>query len=245
MDNGSPAASVALISCVAHDNSSNAGGVLDNFGGIASLTNCTFTRNQSVFSGSVVYNENSGGLQVTHCTLVENFGLPGESIVAPYAHSGSITVSNSIVAGNGGGDVGAHTGTIVSVGNNLIGNIDSSRFSWPSGDLTGTTAAPLNPLLAPLDYYGGPTQTMPPLPGSPAREPASGATSALGLADQRGPLRLVGTKVDIGAVEADAPDAPGFHRRVNGRIVGKTQVITEPEQGRGGHEVSRSCCEVT
>jgi hypothetical protein len=54
-----------------------------------------------------------------------------------------------------------------------------------------------DPLLAPLGDYGGPTQTMALLPGSPARDVATGTTR---LNDQRG-LPILGT-ADLGAYEA-------------------------------------------
>ena len=63
-----------------------------------------------------------------------------------------------------------------------------------------------DPLLAPLGDYGGPTQTMPPLPGSPAIDAGDNA-AASGLAtDQRGMARVQSggyglPVVDIGAVE--------------------------------------------
>ncbi|MFO0954222.1 MAG: choice-of-anchor Q domain-containing protein [Isosphaeraceae bacterium] len=68
--------------------------------------------------------------------------------------------------------------------------------------MTGTAATPLNALLAPLGFYGGPTQTMPPLPGSPAI--AAGSTSLIPngvTTDQRGKGRTLNGTVDIGAVE--------------------------------------------
>jgi hypothetical protein len=55
-----------------------------------------------------------------------------------------------------------------------------------------------DPLLAPLDDYGGPTLTMLPLSGSPAID-AGGATTL--TFDQRGFTRVVGARVDIGSVE--------------------------------------------
>ena len=51
-------------------------------------------------------------------------------------------------------------------GNNLIGKTDGST-GWVNSDLTGTIAKPLNPLLAPLGNYGGPTQTWPCCPAAP------------------------------------------------------------------------------
>ena len=56
-----------------------------------------------------------------------------------------------------------------------------------------------DPLLAPLGDYGGPTHTMPPLPGSPAIN--SGGSSNPGGTDQRGFPRFINNFLDIGAVE--------------------------------------------
>ncbi len=61
----------------------------------------------------------------------------------------------------------------------------------------------VNPLLAPLGNYGGPTQTMPPLPGSPVIGAGSTPLIPTGVTtDQRGEPRTVNGKVDIGAVES-------------------------------------------
>ena len=63
-----------------------------------------------------------------------------------------------------------------------------------NGNLVGVT----NPLLAPLGNYGGPTQTMALLPGSPAID--AGTSTGIPTTDQRG-LGRVGA-VDIGAFES-------------------------------------------
>jgi hypothetical protein len=111
----------------------------------------------------------------------------------------TVSVGNSILAGNScpyGPDV---SNGVVSLGYNLIGQTDGSA-GWVNSDLTGTSAAPLDPLLAPLGNYGGPTQTMALLAGSPALN--AGDPSQLGVADQRGVLRSGG--VNIGAFQASA-----------------------------------------
>jgi hypothetical protein len=58
-------------------------------------------------------------------------------------------------------------------------------------------------VLAPLGNYGGPTQTMALLPGSPALDAGSNALLPTGLTtDQRGLPRIVNGTVDIGAFES-------------------------------------------
>jgi PKD repeat protein len=70
---------------------------------------------------------------------------------------------------------------------------------YVDGFLTGTyVTAPPN--LAPLGNYGGPTHTMPPLPGSPAIGAGSLAANTF-TNDQRGYPRTQNGMIDIGAVE--------------------------------------------
>ena len=57
--------------------------------------------------------------------------------------------------------------TVTSLGNNVVSKIDGST-GWVSSDQTGTVTQPLNAQLGTLGNYGGPTQTIPLLPGSPA-----------------------------------------------------------------------------
>ena len=121
--------------------------------------------------------------------------------------SGILSVHNSTVSGNLGGIVGAVTLQNSIVANNVSGGIPNvsggincngpvtSIFSLSSdgschlngpGDKNNT-----NPRLGTLGYYGGPTQTIPLLSGSPAIDAGnpSGCTDALGRllrTDQRG-----------------------------------------------------------
>ena len=118
-----------------------------------------------------------------------------------------MTLGNTLVAGNTalGGDLGRATGVFVSSGNNLIGSTAGSiTTAWielrPDRH---TVANPLLPVIAALGNYGGPTQTMPLLPGSPAIDKGSNALIPGGVTtDQRGDSRIVNGNVDIGAVES-------------------------------------------
>jgi titin len=103
-----------------------------------------------------------------------------------------VILNNSIVANsrNGGDLVGSYTGS-----HDLIGNGSGSGLTSP---LKG------NPVLGPLGNYGGPTQTIPLLPGSPARGAGVVAdypgTSTPITTDQRG-FPLAPGKPDIGAFQ--------------------------------------------
>ena len=132
-----------------------------------------------------------GNVMLTNCTVSQNTaqaGSFGNGVPSP-DHSitlgsgiggegGNATLTNAIVAGNSFGlDIGgvSRSGT-----NNLIGG---------------------NPLLATLGNYGGPTQTMALLPGSPA---INAGTSGAGIptTDQRGVSRPQDAPVDIGAFQS-------------------------------------------
>ena len=87
---------------------------------------------------------------------------------------------------------------MTSAGHNLVAETDGSS-GWVSSDLTGTAAHPLNALLAALGNYGGPTQTIALLPGSPAI--GTGIAVSGVTTDQRGVTRP-STGVDIGAFQS-------------------------------------------
>jgi hypothetical protein len=107
------------------------------------------------------------------------------------------------------------------LGNNLIGVTDGSS-GWVGSDRTGTGAQPLNPLLAPLGNYGGRTQSMALLPGSPAIDAGNNALIPKGVTtDQRGLPRIVNGTVDIGAFESS-----GFTIRVTSGSGQSTGVLT-------------------
>ncbi|MGH2678561.1 MAG: choice-of-anchor Q domain-containing protein, partial [Actinomycetota bacterium] len=108
---------------------------------------------------------------------------------------GSVTLQNTLVAGNTAPVGPDCTGQVASLGNNLIGNSTDCDFVAGTGDQVGTGVAPIDPKLGPLADNGGPTPTHALLKGSPAiNAGGSGCTSA----DQRGAPRK---DCDIGAYE--------------------------------------------
>jgi hypothetical protein len=72
-------------------------------------------------------------------------------------------------------------GIFVDQGNNLIG-ISDGATGFTTSTLIGSSAAPIDPLLAPLGNYGGLTQTIALLPGSRAIDAGNSALPT----DQRG-----------------------------------------------------------
>ncbi len=174
---------MTLTDCAVSGNyAGDHGGGIHNEGDLL-LTRCTLAGNvASAFGGGV---ENTGGpLALVHCTIAGNTSGTGGSGVGNY--EGRVTMAHSIVAGNtltnGQPDDVRNEGAsalITRAGVNIV-----RAFTTLDGAAdTGPAAVTADPLLAPLGSCGGPTQTMPLRPGSPAREASADSTAT---ADQRG-----------------------------------------------------------
>jgi hypothetical protein len=169
----------------------------------------TVTLNNSTVSENSAY-RCSGGVCETSDAIVNSSGnlamnnstVSGNSAAGICNGGGTATLQNSIVANNSGRNC---SGAITSHGYNL-----SSDGSCPfsnTGDLNNT-----DPLLGTLGYYGGPTQTIPLLSGSPAIDSGnpSGCTDGLGhllKTDQRGAPRP--NKEDLGGCDMGAYERQG------------------------------------
>ncbi len=184
-----------LSDCTITGNSATAGGGLTDFGHIT-VTNCTIAGN-AAGAGGGLYEAGSGILDA--CTITGNSSPVGGGIDGALA--GTATLEDTIVAANtatGGAasDIGGSHAADVTGTYNLIGTGGAGGVAGGTGDIVLTSLSGLG--LGAAGNYGGPTQTIPLLPGSPA----IGAGKAInGLTkDQRG--KPVGASVDIGAFQS-------------------------------------------
>ncbi|NQU19676.1 MAG: VCBS repeat-containing protein [Candidatus Nealsonbacteria bacterium] len=188
------------------------GGIRNQPTGMLWVVNSTISGNSSAALGGGIFNY--GTLSVVNSTIFGNTAdSDGDETdagggIATYAN-GSITLHNTIVAGNVCGTAKVPddlSGNLVETGSshNLIGDAGTSGGLSGEDNILGA-----DPRLAPLGDYGGPTQTHALLPDSPAIDAGNN-----GLAvdsnnnplefDQRGePFdRIVGGAVDVGAFES-------------------------------------------
>ena len=190
---------VVIDSTLSGNSTSGIGGAIQNARGTVTIVNSTLTGNIANRGGGL-YNSTDAyydsNIAITDSTLANN--LAGGGIY----NSGSrckVTLSGTIVAGNAGGDLKGTTSTFSGT-YNLIGD-GSGSLSSSNGNILGSGSSPINPLLAPLGYYGGPTETMALLPGSQAIGKGSNFSGA--TTDQRGFARP-STATDIGAFQTQA-----------------------------------------
>jgi fibronectin-binding autotransporter adhesin len=162
----------------AADGGAGTGGGLCNSNGVANLVNLTFASNNV-----------TGGIGVLG-------GLNGLTLGgAIYNTNGTVNLYNIIVFASTPSGSNCF-GTLVDRGYNL--SSDSSAGFFAAGSLNST-----DPILGPLDDYGGPTLTMVLLAGSPAINGGNPATFP--PTDQRGHARPFGPAPDIGAFESSPP----------------------------------------
>jgi hypothetical protein len=185
------------------------GGIYND--GTLTVTNSTLSGNSATGGnglGGGIFSASSspGHIVLTNDTLANNrASTRGGGLFVYDTTARSHTLHNTLIAGNfqgAGSDPSdiydAHGAIDPASANNLIG--DGSGGLYPSlGNLGGSSGNPLDPLLAPLGDYGGPTPTMALRFGSPAIDAASAAYAP--VTDQRG-LPRVGAP-DIGAFEWD------------------------------------------
>lgn len=182
------------------------GGAIYN-SGAGTLTSCTVDDNAVASSGMAGGIYNSGVMTLIASTVTRNNGqLSGGGVYS----TNEFTARNSLFAENTAASSPDYFGPFFSQGHNLIGNDAGSFGFFPSdNDIVGTSAAPINPVIAPLADNGGLTATVALRAGSPAIDTGDDTLLSAGITtDQRGAPRKSGAHVDIGAYEAIIGTAP-------------------------------------
>ncbi len=152
-------------------------------------------------TGIRIDGDEEGTFALAHSTVVGNAGdgAPGVGVT-----NASANLSHNILWGNGSWDLGVDDPALLITEWNLIGSSDGdpavdTALSAGSGNLVG-----VDPLLGPLADNGGPTLTHLPQTGSPAIDAGDPGFSSPISTDQRGQTRVLGPRIDIGAVEVQA-----------------------------------------
>jgi hypothetical protein len=214
-----PTGSLALMSSAVLGNvSQGSGGGVWSTGTLLTISNSTVARNTSFSDNG---NGGGGGIRVLsgpltllNDTVTGNNDASGAATNAGgVSFSGStFTMNNTVVAQNFATGAGAPQdvrGAVASGSlDNFIGLGTAALTGISNGDMSGNTVGSgtaLDPQLGPLQNNGGATLTEKPLPGSPLIDKGNNAAAGNLTADQRGALRVVGGRVDIGAVEFQPP----------------------------------------
>jgi len=189
--------------------------------GTLTMTNCTVSGNtvssletsagQSVSQGGGIYN--AGTLHLSHSTIYNNqtivtlgaSAVPGQG--GGIYNTGSLTIDDTILQdgtqadgiSNGGGSLINSGGTVVTQGYNLS-NDSASGLLTGTGDIINKDA-----LLGGLPDTGGDIPSFIPQLSSPAINAGDPAFVGAPLTDQRGQPRVLGKRIDIGAVEYRQP----------------------------------------
>jgi CSLREA domain-containing protein len=167
------------------------------------VADSTFRANIGYETGGAI--NNNGTLTVTNSTFADNSADYGGAI---FNWGVSMLANNVTFAGNSAGEGGAiynaSPATVTNSvfakganGSNCLGTISGSNNLDDDGTCAGVPISHGPLLLGTLGTYGGPTQTIPLLPGSAAID---GATANCPATDQRGVARS--STCDIGAFES-------------------------------------------
>jgi len=201
-------ATSTLIGCTVSSNTAASyGGGIVNLSSSLTLTNTTISGNiaEDAGGGAIDTFGDGAAVVIDSCTITGNSAPNAAGGVRGgiWVELGTLSLTNSIVAGNSTQDFRHDGGTVTNGGYNLIGRNTSVATIFPAGlpagtNYTGNTAFPLDPLLGPLQNNGGATYTHQLLTGSQALN--HGSTTA--LSDQRAIPRPQGASDDIGALES-------------------------------------------
>ena len=181
-------------------NSGTAGGIASGgSNGTLEIVNSTISNNSANLDGGGI--ANSAPLTLTHSTMSDNTANRNGGGIINYA---TLEIRHTIIkAGIAGANIFNSGGTVTSLGYNLSSD-NGGGFLTGLGDQINT-----NPMLGSLQDNGGPTFTHLPLPSSPAIDAGDPSFTPPPSLDQRGYVRVINGRIDIGSVEAQfVPPSP-------------------------------------
>ncbi|MCW3052566.1 MAG: multicopper oxidase, type 2 [Chthonomonadales bacterium] len=227
------AGAMTLIGCTLYNNSTGGlgsqaanyqGGAIYNTGTLT-LTESTLGQNnlhisepgpgQSTARGGGIYN--TGAVTLSHCTVAENtVGLIYNITLTSYGHeagegnaiysTGSVTLDNTILIQARVPDTDEPGGTLVNTGGTIVSHGYNLTDSGTIGMLTGIgEKVAAGQVLGPLQYNSGLTMTYNLVAGGSAVDSGDPAFATPSATDQRGVARVIGGRLDIGAVEFRPP----------------------------------------
>lgn len=187
-------------------------------GGAIAAANATINIDSSTITGNTADHHagaiviESGTASIVSTTITGN-SSGFSNLTGGIRNTGTTTLRNTIVAGNGGVDNPNLDGTFVSLGYNIVGelgtNLGNPTIVPAIGDQFDVVDASLN--LGPLAPNGGPTQTRALLPGSIALDQGHGSGAA---GDQRGATRPCDNGGIANALGGDGGDVGAFEEQV-------------------------------
>ena len=170
------AGTATISNSIISGNAAYSGGGIFN-AGTATISSSTISGNNATLGGGISNLDEFGNysplpptLMISNSTISGNSSADRDEGGGVKNFHGAVTIVNSIVAGNLGPkgsptDIKSDSGVTAASAHNLIGDAATAGglVNGVNGNIVG-----VDPLLGPLAYNGGPTQTMALLPGSPA-----------------------------------------------------------------------------
>lgn len=168
------------------------------------INNSTLSRNVAIYGGCAGILNDHAALTVSNCTLSGNSAIARRG-VGILNKEATLQIGDTILNAEASDtNILNDRGKITSLGYNLSSDNGGGVLTG-AGDQINT-----NPMLGPLQDNGGPTVTHAPLTGSPAIDMGDPNFTPPPDYDQRGSgySRVVNGRLDIGAIEVQAPTRP-------------------------------------
>lgn len=194
-----------------------------DFGGALACNAGQITIRNSSFAGnigpmSIVDFSSEAVARLVNVTVTGNDTWPDNGALNA-KQGATLSMSNVLTVANYSYDLAVNSGATLDAANsynNIVGDPGTSGFTGGShGNVVGMTAAAA--LLGPIGDYGGPTWSVPLLPGSPIIDAGTTTGGDVPSADQRGVAH-------VGAPDVGAYETQGFQIAISGGDNQQTEV---------------------